>query len=66
MLNTFSKVIISSTTSIVNADDPLPYNISTKVGEPFMMGVEVWHVDLNNQSQRYFDVRLEQVVYDTG
>lgn len=66
VFSTFSKVIISSTTSITNADDPLPYNISTDVGEPFMMGVEIWELDLNNQNKRYFDVRLEQVVYDSG
>ena len=31
-----------------------------------MMGVEVWHMNLNNLTQRYFDVRLDQAVYDTG
>lgn len=31
-----------------------------------MMGVEIWELDLNNQNKRYFDVRLEQVVYDSG
>lgn len=32
VIDTLNKIIITSRTSITSADDPLPYNISTKPG----------------------------------
>lgn len=39
VIDTFEKVLISSSLSAINADDPTPYNISTMPGKPFMFGV---------------------------
>ncbi len=65
VIATFEKVIISSSFSSTNADDPVSYNISTMPGMPFMFGVEIWHHNLNVYP-RYFDVVATNVFYDTG
>ena len=39
VLDTFDKVIISSSLSAISADDPTAYNISTMPGKSFMFGV---------------------------
>ena len=38
VIDTFGKIIITSSTSAISADDPVPYNISTMPGQPFMFG----------------------------
>ena len=43
VIDTFGKIIISSSTSALSADDPVPYTISTMPGMPFMFGAELWH-----------------------
>lgn len=65
IIDTFDKVIIFSSSSTDNADDPLPFTISTIDNGSFMFGVEVWHHNLNNGS-RYFDVELVNMLYDFG
>jgi hypothetical protein len=47
IIDTFDKVIIYSSSSNENADDPLPYTMSTFNSARFMFGVEVWHHNLN-------------------
>jgi hypothetical protein len=66
VLDTFGKIIITSSASSLSADDPIPYNISTMLGMPFIFGAELWHHNLTTQTERYFDVRLQQGYYDTG
>ena len=39
VIDTFDKVIISSSVSAINANDPILYTISTMSGKPFMLGV---------------------------
>lgn len=39
IIDTLDKVLISSSTTSTNADDPLPYTISTINKGPFMFGV---------------------------
>jgi hypothetical protein len=65
IIATFDKLIITSSTAASNADDPLPFNISTLDNGPFMFGVEVWHHDLNGDV-RYFDISLANSVYNYG
>lgn len=65
VIDTFQKVIISSSYSSVNANDPTSYTISTMPGMPFMLGVEIWHHNLN-ANPRYFDVVLTNVFYNVG
>lgn len=55
IIDTFDKLIIFSTSSNENADDPLPYTLSTINFGKFMFGVEVWHHNLN-EGNRYFDI----------
>ena len=56
VLNTFQKVIITSSLSVVNANDPVPYTVSTMPGHKFMFGVELWHHNLNDPNKRFFNV----------
>jgi hypothetical protein len=65
IIDTFDKVIIFSSSSTDNADDPLPFTISTIDSGKFMFGVEVWHHNLNEGS-RYFDVELVNMLYTFG
>lgn len=65
VVDTLNKVVITATGANTNAADPLPFNISTIPGSKFMFGVEIWHLDLN-QDIRYFDVILTNKEFDTG
>jgi hypothetical protein len=57
VFDTFNKVIISFTTDNVQDNEPEPIYLdsSSSLSNNFMLGVEVWHFDLNN-GPRYFDV----------
>ena len=65
VFDTFKKVIIQSSVSATSYDDPRAYTISTRPGQPFMFGVEIWHFDLN-ANPRYFDVNLIHGYLNTG
>lgn len=65
VIDTLNKVIITSSLSATNYNNPPLYTISTMPGKMFMFGVEVWYHDLN-QPLRYFDVVLTNVHYDSG
>jgi hypothetical protein len=66
VIYTFEKVIISSQVSLISADDPIPYTVSTIAGKQFMFGVEIWHHNLNSNVSRFFDVNLVHATYRTG
>jgi hypothetical protein len=66
VIDTFAKVVISSSLSVISADDPTPFTVSTMAGQPFMFGVEIWHQNLNSQTARYFDVRMVHAELHTG
>ena len=55
IIDTLEKVLISSSTSASNANDPVALNLTTNTKGPFMFGVEVFGHNLNAES-RYFDV----------
>jgi hypothetical protein len=57
VIDTLNKVLITSSYSTSNANDPLPFNISTIDKGPFMFGAELFQHDLN-QGKRYFDIVL--------
>jgi len=58
IVDTFDKLIITSTIDTTQASEPEPaYLLSTDNASHFMLGVEVWHFDLN-KGPRYFDVLL--------
>lgn len=65
IIDTLDKVLITSASSSSNANDPLPFNITTLDKGNFMFGVEVWHHNLNEGS-RYFDVVLTNIEYIYG
>jgi len=60
LINTVSKVLITSTSYSANSADPTPYTISTFPEGDFMFGVEIWHHDLN-ADVRYFDIQMINV-----
>jgi hypothetical protein len=62
IIDTFNKVLIFSSTSTSNAFDPVPLNLSTIGSGPFMFGVEVFGLNLN-QGSRYFDVQMKTYHY---
>jgi hypothetical protein len=65
VIDTLDMIIITSSSAATNADDPTPFLIQTLPTGPFMLGVEIWHHNLNSGA-RYFDVVLSNVVYATG
>jgi hypothetical protein len=62
---TLDKGLISSTSSTINSDNPLSFNLTNNGSDHFMFGVEVWHHDLNKKN-RYFDVVLTNTIYKYG
>lgn len=59
VFETFSKLIITSATDTTQDNEPEPiYLLTTDNASHFMIGVEVWHFDLNT-GPRYFDVELQ-------
>jgi hypothetical protein len=65
IIDTLNKQIITSSTIINNAEDPLPYSLTTIDNGPFMFGVEIWHHNLN-EGNRYFDLVLLNTIYSFG
>lgn len=65
IIDTLDKVLITSSSSTTNSNDPLAYNITTIDKGNFMVGVEVWHYNLNEGS-RYFDIELTNDYYIYG
>jgi hypothetical protein len=65
IIDTFNKVIIMSSLSTSNANDPLPFTLNTTGKGPFMFAVEVLNFDLNGE-ERYFDVDLTTSVSRYG
>lgn len=65
IIDTFNRVIITSSYSATNADDPSGFNFTTLDKGSFMFGVEVWHHDLNT-GKRYFDITLTNTIYSYG
>ena len=69
VFDTFNKLIITFTIDNVQDNEPEPIYLVTNQYEKshFMLGVEVWHFDLNNRSQsRYFDVVLQNSFMQDG
>ncbi len=60
LIDTVSKVIITSYSNTLNTIDPTPYTVSTHIEGKFMFGVEIWHHDLNT-GPRYFDIQMVNV-----
>jgi len=60
VFDTFNKLIITSTSDNKQDDEPEPIYLLTNQSytSHFMLGVEVWHFDLNS-GPRYFDVILQ-------
>jgi len=60
VIDTFNKLIITSTSDNKQDDEPEPIYLLTNQSytSHFMLGVEVWHFDLNS-GPRYFDVILQ-------
>ena len=65
IIGTFDKLIITSTVTTSNADDPIPFNLTTLDSGPFMLGIEVYGHDLNSIN-RSFDVVLRNTIYSYG
>lgn len=65
IIDTFDKVLISSSSSTSNAYDPAPLNLTTVGTGKFMLGAEVFGHNLNEGS-RYFDTVLTAYTYSFG
>ena len=65
IIGTLDKLIITSTATTSNADDPTSFNITTIGTGPFMLGVEVLGHDLNSNT-RSFDVELRSTTTSFG
>jgi hypothetical protein len=65
IIDTFDKVLISSSTSNSNANDPPALNLTTVGKGPFMLGAEVFNLNLNEGS-RYFDIVMTSYEYKFG
>ena len=66
IIDTLDKVLINSSTSASNANDPVAFNLTTNTKDRFMFGMEVYGHNLNAGS-RIFDVDLirETLQYGT-
>lgn len=66
VFDTFNKLIIASTSDTIQSNEPEPvYLLTTDNASHFMLGVEVWHFDLNT-GPRYFDVELRNSFMTDG
>lgn len=65
IVDTLNKVLISSSVSAINANDPTPFNLTTNENSNFMLGVEVFGHDLNTGS-RLFDLELIRQNWEYG
>lgn len=66
IIDTLNKMVISSTSSTINIDDPQSFSFSTSEDSPFMLGIEVWGHNLNDKTKRYFDVKAINTVSNFG
>lgn len=67
VINTLNMMSITSSTSLQVADDPTPLTITTKgpTRRTFMLGVEIWHHNLN-EGDRYFDIKFKNMNFFYG
>lgn len=65
IIDTFDKIIISSTSTTKTSADPTPVTISTFENSTFMLGVQVSYHNLNDVT-RAFDVVLSTTTYEYG